>query len=53
MSITREFKLPLFAGRSVPLLINANQYDSGETWLFTLLDENGQKYTPHPERSSA
>lgn len=46
MSITREFKLPLFAGRSVPLLINANQYDSGETWLFTLLDENGQKYTP-------
>lgn len=46
MSITRDFKLPLFAGRSVPLVINANQYDDGEIWRFTLLDENGQKYSP-------
>lgn len=46
MSITREFNLFLFAGRSVPLLINANQFDSGETWLFNLLDASGQRYTP-------
>ena len=30
MSITRDFKLSLVAGRSVPLVINANQYDDGE-----------------------
>lgn len=46
MSITRDFKLNLVAGRSVPLVINANQYDHGEIWRFTLLDENGQKYSP-------
>ncbi len=46
MSITRDFKLSLVAGRSVPLVINANQYDEGEIWRFTLLDENGQKYSP-------
>lgn len=46
MSITRDFKLSLVAGRSVPLVINANQYDQDETWRFTLLDENGQKYSP-------
>ena len=46
MSITRDFKLSLVAGRSVPLVINANQYDDGEVWRFTLLDENGQKYSP-------
>lgn len=46
MSITREFNLYLHAGKTVPLLINANQFDSGETWLFTLLDASGQKYTP-------
>lgn len=46
MSITRDFKLSLVAGRSVPLVINANQYDDGEIWRFTLLDENGQKYSP-------
>ena len=46
MSITRNFKLFLTAGRSIPLLINANQYDHGETWVFTLYDETGQKYTP-------
>lgn len=46
MSITRDFKLSLVAGRSVPLVINANQYDDGEIWRFTLLDETGQKYSP-------
>ena len=46
MSITRDFKLSLVAGRSIPLVINANQYDDGEIWRFTLLDENGQKYSP-------
>lgn len=46
MSVTREFKLYLFAGKSVPLRINVNQYDHDETWIFTLLDGSGQKYTP-------
>lgn len=46
MSITREFNLFLFAGRSIPLVVNANQYDQGETWLFNLLDSSGQRYTP-------
>lgn len=46
MSITREFNLFLLAGRSIPLVVNANQYDQGETWLFNLLDSSGQRYTP-------
>ena len=29
-----------------PLYINANQYDEGETWVFTLYKEDGTKYTP-------
>lgn len=46
MSITRKFILYLFAGSSVPLTINANQYDSGETWVFSLMNTSGQKYYP-------
>ena len=44
--ITREFNLYLHAGHSIPLVINANQYDRGEQWLFTLFNSDGTKYTP-------
>lgn len=43
--IQRHFKLALTAGHSLPLVINANQYDSGEQWLFTLYND-GVKYIP-------
>ena len=46
MSITRYFNLYLNAGTSTPLVINANQYDQGETWIFTLYTEQGVQYTP-------
>ena len=44
--IQRNFKLALTAGRTIPLVIPASQYDSGEQWIFTLIDETGAKYTP-------
>lgn len=44
--ITREFNLYLHAGHSIPLVINANQYDHGEQWLFTLYNSDGTKYVP-------
>ena len=44
--ITREFNLYLHAGHSIPLVINANQYDRGEQWLFTLFNADGTQYTP-------
>ena len=44
--ITRNFNLYLNAGHSVPLVINVNQYDSGEQWVFTLYNADGTKYTP-------
>lgn len=46
MTITRDFKLHLNYGSSSPLMIRANQYDSGEIWRFTLFDEDGVKYIP-------
>lgn len=46
MPIDRYFKLYLNAGRSIPLVINANQYDSGETWHFTLYTDRGEVYLP-------
>lgn len=46
MPIDRYFKLYLNAGRSIPLVINANQYDSGETWYFSLFKETGEAYLP-------
>ena len=46
MSITRNFNLYLTAGRSIPLVINVNQYDQGETWVFTLCKEDGTQYVP-------
>lgn len=46
MNITRNFNLYLTAGKSTPLVINANQYDQGETWVFTLYTEQGVRYTP-------
>ena len=44
--ITREFNLYLHAGHSIPLVINVNQYDRGEQWLFTLFNSDGTKYVP-------
>ena len=44
--ITRNFNLYLNAGHSVPLVINVNQYDSGEQWVFTLYNSDGTQYTP-------
>ena len=44
--ITREFNLYLHAGHSIPLVINVNQYDSGETWVFTLFNSDGTQYIP-------
>lgn len=44
--ITREFNLYLHAGHSIPLVINVNQYDRGETWVFTLFNSDGTQYTP-------
>lgn len=46
MAITRNFNLFLNAGHSVPLVINANQYDQGESWVFTLFNSNGTQYVP-------
>lgn len=46
MSITRNFDLYLTAGKSIPLVINANQYDESEEWVFTLYTDTGVKYTP-------
>lgn len=44
--ITREFNLYLHAGHSIPLVINVNQYDRGEQWLFALFNSDGTQYTP-------
>lgn len=44
--ITRNFNLYLNAGHNVPLVINANQYDQGEQWVFTLYKDDGTQYTP-------
>ncbi len=46
MTLTRNFNLQLNAGKSIPLVINVNQYDSGEQWLFTLYTDRGVKYIP-------
>lgn len=46
MPINRYFKLYLNAGRAIPLVINVNQYDSGETWYFRLFKETGEAYLP-------
>lgn len=40
--IDRYFDLFLSAGgRHLPLIFNANQYDRGERWIFTLKNDNG------------
>ena len=44
--IERNFNLHLTAGHSIPLVINANQYDQGESWVFTLFNSDGTKYVP-------
>lgn len=43
--IKRYFNLSLVAGEMYPLTINANQYDKGEQWIFTLWI-NRTQYTP-------
>lgn len=44
--ITRNFILHLTAGLASPLVINVNQYDQGEQWLFTLYNQDGTQYVP-------
>ena len=46
MTLVREFNLYLTAGRTIPLVINVNQFDSGEQWVFTLYNDDGTQYTP-------
>lgn len=46
MTLVREFDLFLTAGRGLPLLINVNQFDSGEEWHFTLYKGDGTQYIP-------
>ena len=46
MSIERTFDLIINAGTSSPLVINANQNDSGEIWKFNLYQEDGTKVIP-------
>lgn len=46
MAIQRYFDLVLNAGSSIPPIINVNQYDKNEQWIFTLYTESGIKYTP-------
>ena len=46
MSIERTFDLIINAGTSSPLIINANQNDSGEIWEFNLYQEDGTKVIP-------
>ena len=44
--ITRNFQLYLTSNEKPLFSFNANQYDSGEKWVFTLLTEEGEPYTP-------
>lgn len=44
--IVRKFKLALNAGKSIPLVIHANQYDHDEQWEFTLYNDDGTQYIP-------
>lgn len=44
--ITRNFNLFLNAGHSIPLVINVNQAEEGEQWVFSLFQEDGTPYIP-------
>lgn len=44
--IERNFDLFLNAGKALPLLINVNQFDHGEKWIFTLYNDDGTQYIP-------
>lgn len=44
--ITRQFDLFLNKGVAIAPMINVNQYDHNEQWVFTLYQENGSVYTP-------
>ena len=43
--ITRYFNLMLYKEGIAPV-VNVNQYDQGEEWVFTLYGQGGVKYTP-------
>lgn len=44
--ITRNFDLFLHAGNATALVINANQYDRGEQWVFSIYNSDGIQYVP-------
>ena len=44
--IVKNFDLFLNAGKAIPLLINVNQFDHGEKWIFTLYNDDGTQYIP-------
>ena len=46
MSIIRNFNLYINAGMAVPLVINVNQNDEAETWVFSLFESKGVQYVP-------
>ena len=46
MDIIRDFKLYLNAGEAIAPHIHVNQYDSGETWRFTLYTSPGVRFYP-------
>lgn len=44
--IIRDFEICIIPNSTIQRIINANQYDKGEVWRFTLHDENGIKIVP-------
>lgn len=44
--IQRYFKLFLNAGEELSPVINVNQNDEAETWVFTLFESKGVQYIP-------
>lgn len=44
--IIRDFEICIIPNSTIQRIINANQYDKGEVWRFTLYDENGIKIVP-------
>lgn len=45
-TIIRDFTVCLTPDVIVPPHIDVSQYDKGEVWRFTVVDENGQTYSP-------
>jgi len=44
--ITQNFNIYLHAGIGVAPVVHASQYSQGETWTFTILDNDGSVYRP-------